>query len=614
MEYIGEKNNNPVSNESVSEKELKLRSSFLMIGKKTSKYEQVMGVYEAIESIRQSELSEDTFVVHVKKDKQLKFARGLKRLQELVEDDSLRIERISCAPPEPGHLFKDDAGHVTDEEWLATQEEDVRKINTIVKEKLKRKDKDFKFSQLYRYMSNSLSEAVEKKHDCMIISSDFLIGLGFSTMNVTHALKSMERTMQKHGFKDMMVPLVEICHRTHYKGEYIANPIFKSHSSHCLIVPLFMVAGVFARSAHPSAASIEMYLSTLAYAVILYSDEKQRQIREELARKNLQIKEELENQVEKTTKVEKELETQVVKTTKVEKELETQVVKKEEYKNSYIETEQLFKVSEEQKESLRNVHKKSSNATFRYDSGSCLVFSISSTEFYLLCRTDKSGSFETATENGLRYIFSPINKKRDTAGMRPRLIMAVTGCDAPIACNDSIKHQNKFKVLKCNRSSIVFQTPPSDEDLKGIVQKVTGSDIRIFMNDGTVYQDGQRIDISSPQELDEENMTQFEIEQQRKLHSMMENTSKIVTRYNKERHLTTKEARTRNKTEKWFEKVKKREEQKKRENGEQSTSEQEQRGVKRTWENDNEFDSDVEEEDGNNTQEQQRVKRHAISV
>ena len=144
---------------------------------------------------------------------------------------------------------------------------------------------------------------------------------------------------------------------------------------------------------------------------------------------------------------------------------------------------------------------------------------------------------------------------------------------------------------------------------------MTGSDIRIFMNDGTVYQDGQRIDISSPQELDEENMTQFEIEQQRKLHSMMENTSKIVTRYNKERHLTTKEARTRNKTEKWFGKVKKREEQKKRENGEQSTSEQEQRGVKRTWENDNEFDSDVEEEeDGNNTQEQQRVKRHAISV
>ncbi|AUO15034.1 WSSV206 [White spot syndrome virus] len=111
----------------------------------------------------------------------------------------------------------------------------------------------------------------------MIITTDFLVGCGFSPRNCTRTLKNMEQVLVQHGGTSSRVSVYDICDRLTYNGLSIANPIVGSFSNMCLIVPMDKLGLLFYNSTHPSAKSIGNYMSCLFNAAVVYTLEKSNQ-------------------------------------------------------------------------------------------------------------------------------------------------------------------------------------------------------------------------------------------------------------------------------------------------------------------------------------------------
>nr|ABQ12772.1 unknown [White spot syndrome virus] len=278
MEYIGEQKLINLLDETPEEDELQLRSSFLMIGEKQyEKYEGVMSTFEAVETIRKSEFRDGVFIVQLKENKHITFEGGLKELRELTGDNSLKIESLlSSIKPEKGHVILKNTSTTTDDEWLASQDKDVQEVNKLVKEKTRMLFRGFYFSPTYRYITKSLPQIPFGEKERFVVSTDFLIGLGFSADDVMEKLIAIEGNMRKSGLKYTWVPVAEVCHLKKYKGDIVVNPIFKSYHSHCLVIPLVYLGYMFSRNVQPPSLEVETYLLALAFAIDLYGREEMR--------------------------------------------------------------------------------------------------------------------------------------------------------------------------------------------------------------------------------------------------------------------------------------------------------------------------------------------------
>ncbi|AAL33498.1 hypothetical protein SWSSV_gp171 [White spot syndrome virus] len=490
-------------------KTLKVKNGFTISGENPDKYEHILLSFKSVDRVTKSELRDGLYIVRLKDKEVLHIKNGVHRLRQLTGDNTLQVGlKYTHNLPRLGSLLQDDGCEDYGEKWNESLPIDMQNINKIVKEKALLSDKNFKFSPLYRLLHERLSNAAVKKCDYMIITTDFLVGCGYTPSHCPRTLRNMEQLLVEQCGFSSRISVYDICDRLTYKGAYIANPITGSYSNMCLIVPMDKLGLIFYNSTHPSAKSIGNYMSSLFNATVIYANE----------RDNLQM----DNFRREIKFAENEVN-----------------MKEEELK----ELRKRCAVSEEQRISLRDVHKKSSIATSRYDGGACLVFAFSDRDFSLLCRTNGNGSFYSATEEGIRYVSSPEYKKRDVGERRPRLIMSITGSDAPICIRDSVRNHFKTRLFsRTSGNSITFAVPPGERELMEMVREVTGTDIKIFMDNGKVYQNGAEINVIDPTSKEykellkrEENLPEDERKRLRRERRMIFNTSRAISMYNEER-------------------------------------------------------------------------------
>ncbi len=496
-------------------KQLKVKNGICLSGENTENYERVLLTFKSVKSVRRSELKEGHFIVRLRDKEVLHIKNGNERLRQLTGDPTLQIGlKYTSSLPKQGSFLEDEDPNYG-KKWNESLPSPFQEMNKIVEEKALVNDKNFKFSPLYRIMHERLSNAAVKKCDYMIITTDFLVGCGFSPRNCTRTLKNMEQVLVQHGGTSSRVSVYDICDRLTYNGLSIANPIVGSFSNMCLIVPMDKLGLLFYNSTHPSAKSIGNYMSCLFNAAVVYTLEKSNQKLDNFEKEIRFAKNEVNLLVSERSVLEEKLK----------------------------ESKKLYAASEEQRISLRDVHKKSSIASSRYDGGACLVFAFSDRDFSLLCRTNGNGSFYSATEEGIRYVSSDDYRKRDVDERRPRLVMSITGSDAPICIRDSIRnHFNNHFIASGKGNEISFIDPPNERLLMEMVREVTGSDIKIFMDNGKVYQDGVEIKVIDPSSKEgkdiikkEETLPEEERKRLRRERRMIFNTVKAIETYNEER-------------------------------------------------------------------------------
>lgn len=493
---------------------LQVKNGFAISGENTRNYERVLLTFKSVDKVRKSELREGHYIVRIRDNDVIHIKTGVNRLRKLTDDETLQIRlKYTQELPKLGSLLHDDDKDAP-RKWFDSLPDDLQKINRIVEENALISNKKFTFTPLYRLIHERLSNAAEKNCKYMIITSDFLVGCGYTFENCARTIRRMEQTLLDHCEVSSRVSVYDVCDRLTYNGYGIANPISGSYTNICLIVPMDKLALIFYNSGHPSAKSIGNCLSSLCNATIIYALEKNNKKLDNFAKEIKFAQNENNVSLKERERLEAKLK----------------------------ETAQELEISEDQRNSLRNVHTKSSIATSRYNGGACLVFAFSDRNYSFLCRTNGNGSFFSATEDGIRYVCSADYKKRDQDDLRPRLVMSVTGADAPICIRDSVRNQFVKNNCFMKGNELSFADPPSQQKLMDMVSEVTGTDIKIFSENGAVYQDGREIEVIDPstehcEEIlkHEKNLPELERRRRHLARRMDFNTLRCIKDYNAHR-------------------------------------------------------------------------------